>query len=93
VTFRNMAAAIKVFEATLLAPNSRFDRFLNGKGDALNTTKKSGLNLFVSKERASCHYGVAPAGTGYFLFGVVEKPGSDILPPNDEGSSRHGNRK
>jgi cytochrome c peroxidase len=28
---------------------------------------------------------VAPGGTGYFPFGVVEKPGADILPVTDKG--------
>jgi len=85
VTFRNMAAAIEVFEATLLTPNSRFDQFLAGKSDALNATEKFGLGLFVLKGCASCHNGVNLGGTGYFPFGVVEKPGSDVLPPNDKG--------
>jgi len=84
-TFRNMAAAIEVFEATLLTPNSRFDQFLNGKNDALNAAEKSGLGLFVSKGCASCHNGVNLGGTGYFPFGVVERPGSDVLPRNDKG--------
>ena len=85
VTFRNMASAIEVFEATLLTPNSRFDQFLGGKADALNQKEKSGLNLFMSKGCASCHGGVNLGGTGYFPFGVVERPGADVLPPNDKG--------
>src|SRR5579883_1249401 len=85
VTFRNMAAAIEVFEATLLTPNSRFDQFLTGRSNALNATEKAGLDLFLSKGCASCHNGVNLGGTGYFPFGVVEKPGSDVLPPNDKG--------
>lgn len=85
VSFRNMAGAIEVFEATLTTPNSRLDQFLNGKTDALNAKEKSGLDLFLSKGCAPCHSGVNLGGTGYFPFGVVEKPGADVLPPNDKG--------
>ncbi|HVW84056.1 MAG TPA: cytochrome-c peroxidase [Bryobacteraceae bacterium] len=85
VTFRNMAGAIEVFEATLLTPNSRLDQFLGGRTEALNAKEKAGLDLFLSKGCASCHGGVNLGGTGYFPFGVVEKPGSDVLPPNDKG--------
>ena len=85
VTFENMARAIEVFEATLLTPNSRFDNFLAGKPDALNATEKRGLELFMSKGCAPCHSGVNLGGQGYFPFGVVEKPGSEILPREDRG--------
>lgn len=85
VTFENMARAIEVFEATLLTPGSRFDRYLGGQMDALNATEQKGLDLFMSKGCASCHSGVNAGGTGYFAFGVVEKPGADLLPPSDKG--------
>lgn len=85
VTFENMARAIEVFEATLLTPESKFDHFLAGKTDALNAAEKRGLELFMSKGCAPCHSGVNLGGQGYFPFGVVEKPGSEILPKDDRG--------
>ena len=85
VTFENMARAIEVFEATLLTPESRFDHFLAGKTEALNAQEKRGLDVFMSKGCAPCHSGVNFGGQGYFPFGVVEKPGSEILPQNDRG--------
>jgi cytochrome c peroxidase len=85
VTFENMARAIEAFEATLLTPNSRFDQYLNGKTDALTELEKGGLNLFMTKGCAPCHNGVNLGGRAYFPFGVVEKPGSEILPRNDRG--------
>ena len=85
VTFENMARAIESFEATLVTPNSNFDQYLAGKTDALNANEKKGLDLFVSKGCVNCHNGVNLGGTGYFPFGVVEKPGSEILPPTDKG--------
>jgi cytochrome c peroxidase len=85
VTFENMAAAIEAFEATLLTPDSRFDQYLKGNGRALGAMEKQGLRLFMDKGCAACHGGVNVGGAGYFPFGVVEKPGLDILPPEDKG--------
>lgn len=85
VTFENMARAIEAFEATLLTPHSPFDRYLAGDQTALNAKETQGLSLFLSKGCVSCHSGVNLGGTGYFPFGVVEKPGAEILPRNDKG--------
>jgi cytochrome c peroxidase len=85
VTFENMARAIEVFEATLVTPNSKFDSFLAGKTNALNTTEKQGLQIFMSKGCSNCHAGVNLGGQGYYPFGVVEKPGAEVLPANDKG--------
>lgn len=85
VTFENMARAIEAFEATLLTPGSRFDQFLEGNGAALGAMEKRGLGLFMDRGCAACHAGANLGGTGYFPFGVVEKPGADILPPEDKG--------
>lgn len=85
VTFENMAAAIEAFEATLLTPDSRFDQYLKGNGRALGAMEKQGLRLFMDKGCSACHGGVNVGGAGYYPFGVVEKPGADILPPEDKG--------
>ena len=85
VTFENMARAIESFEATLITPGSRFDQYLGGKADALNAKEKEGLQTFMSKGCVSCHGGVNLGGTGYFPFGVVERPGANILPAGDKG--------
>ncbi|TCP42929.1 cytochrome-c peroxidase [Rhodovulum marinum] len=84
VTFDNMARAIEAFEATLITP-SPFDAFLNGDDMALTDIQKEGLELFVDKGCTTCHNGVNLGGNGYYPFGLVEKPGGDILPENDKG--------
>ena len=84
VTFDNMAKAIEAFEATLMTP-APFDRFLNGDETALDETQRKGLALFIDKGCSGCHAGVNVGGHGYYPFGVVEKPGSDVLPENDKG--------
>lgn len=85
VTFDNVTKAIEAFEATLITPGSRFDQFLEGDANALNAQEKEGLKLFMAKGCSACHNGINVGGTAYFPFGVIEKPGADILPPNDKG--------
>ncbi|WP_305046942.1 cytochrome-c peroxidase [Geoalkalibacter sp.] len=85
VSFDNMAKAIEVFEATLITPNSPFDRYLKGDGDALSAAEKAGLKTYMDKGCASCHNGVNLGGLGYFPFGVVERPAGDVLPEGDLG--------
>ncbi len=84
VTFDNMAKAIEAFEATLLTP-APFDAYLNGNADALSDDQKTGLALFMDKGCVSCHSGINVGGHGYYPFGLIEKPGAEVLPPNDKG--------
>lgn len=85
VTFDNITKAIEAFEATLITPASRFDQFLEGNADALTAQEKNGLSLFMDKGCSGCHNGINVGGEAYFPFGVVEKPGAEILPANDKG--------
>jgi cytochrome c peroxidase len=85
VSFDNMALALEAFEATLVTPDSRFDRWLLGDDGALDATERRGLELFVSSGCASCHNGRNFGGQSYFPFGVIERPGADILPLGDKG--------
>jgi cytochrome c peroxidase len=82
--FDNMAKAIEAFEATLITP-APFDAWLNGDDNAITADQKAGLDLFIDKGCASCHSGVNVGGHGYYPFGLIEKPGSEILPPGDKG--------
>ncbi len=84
VTFDNFAKAIEAFEATLITP-APFDAWLNGDDGAISTEQKQGLALFIDKGCSSCHSGINVGGEGYFPFGLIEKPGADVLPENDKG--------
>lgn len=84
LSYANMARALEAFETTLVTPNSRFDQFLTGK-DAIDDLELKGLSLFINKGCIACHSGVNFGGQAYFPFGVVEKPGADILPADDKG--------
>lgn len=85
VTFDNVARAIEIYEATLITPGARFDRYLSGDATALNDLERAGLRTFTMKGCMACHNGVNLGGQSYFPFGVVKKPGADILPPGDRG--------
>ena len=85
ITLGNVQKSIAVFEATLITPGAPFDRFLKGDANALSPTQKEGLTLFIDRGCASCHNGINVGGGMYAPFGVVEKPGADVLPPADKG--------
>lgn len=84
VSFDNMAKAIEAFEATLITP-APFDGWLNGDDAALSADAKAGLALFMDKGCSACHSGVNVGGHGYYPFGLIEKPGSEVLPAGDKG--------
>jgi cytochrome c peroxidase len=79
VTFDKMAEAIEVFEATLLTPDSAFDKYLKGDGKALNPQERNGLSKFIAKGCAACHGGINMGGTGYYKFGVKEHASEGIM--------------
>lgn len=85
ISLPNAQKAIAVFEATLITPNSPFDRYLAGQADALSPTQKQGLTLFMEKGCSNCHNGTNLGGGMYAPFGVAAKPGADLLPPGDKG--------
>ncbi len=85
VNFENVARAIEAFEATLITPASRFDQYLEGNAGVLTDQEKRGLSTFISTGCAACHAGVNLGGQAYYPFGVVERPGSEILPRQDKG--------
>ncbi len=85
VSFDNMAYALEAFEVSLTTPNSPFDRFLKGEDKALDDQQKKGLALFMDVGCSACHSGVNLGGQSYFPFGVIKKPGAEILPTGDKG--------
>jgi cytochrome c peroxidase len=85
ITFDNVRKAIALFEATLITPNAPFDHYLKGNEKALDANQKESLALFINKGSAACHNGINIGGGMYAPFGVVERPGADILPPGDKG--------
>ena len=65
---KNITDAIAEFEKTLLTPNSKFDKFLLGKGD-LAADEMRGWELFRSKGCVTCHAGKLLGGQSFELMG------------------------
>ncbi len=56
ITEENITKAIATFERTLVSPQSRFDKFISGKKDALSDSEINGLHLFRTKANCiNCH--------------------------------------
>ncbi len=63
--------AIAEFEKTLVTPYSRFDLWLLGKKDSLNTQELAGYKLFKESGCVACHNGPAVGGNSFQKMGVV----------------------
>ena len=68
--------AIATYERSLVTPNSRFDRWLNGDSTALTETELSGYRLFQSFGCISCHQGVNVGGNLFERHGIFRPLGS-----------------
>jgi cytochrome c peroxidase len=69
ITYPNVQKAIGAFERTLLTP-SRFDQFMNGKLDAIDSVEKAGMKIFLNSGCANCHNGVGMGGETMVKFGL-----------------------
>ena len=85
ITFDTVTRAIEVFEATLITPNSRFDRYVAGEQTVMNDEELRGLRHFINNGCVACHNGVNVGGAGYFPFGVVATPTEEVRPSGDRG--------
>ena len=72
VDIDRITTAIAAFEETLVTPNSRFDRWLNGDDAALTPVELEGYGLFKSSGCVACHNGPAAGGTSFRKMGVIE---------------------
>ena len=64
--------AIAAFEATLVTPDARFDRWLKGDKRALDADELRGWQLFKQSGCTACHYGAALGGQSFERMGVME---------------------
>ena len=63
--------AIATYERSLITPNSRFDRYLNGNTTAITAEEKEGYALFKSLGCRACHQGRNVGGNMFQKFGVM----------------------
>ncbi len=70
ITVRNISDAISTYEQTLITPNCRFDRYLQGDKQAINSDEEAGYKLFVSHNCVSCHTGINFGSESFEKMGV-----------------------
>jgi len=75
ISEQRLFMAIATFERTLIANNSRFDRYLRGDQTALNQLEQQGMQAFVEVGCAECHSG--PMLSDYQLH-VVGTPETSV---------------
>lgn len=66
----NITDAIAEFEKTLTTPNSRFDQYMMGDTQALDSHEKYGLMLFKKYDCQTCHAGEAMGGETFETMGM-----------------------
>lgn len=76
LTFENVTFAVAAFERTILADDSRYDRYAQGDRGALSESERRGLNLFRSlKTRCfECHNLPTFANPDFKVIGVPDPP-------------------
>lgn len=67
-----ITTAIAAFEETLVTPDSRFDKWLEGDKDALTKAELDGYKLFKSSGCTKCHNGPAVGGNSFEKMGVYK---------------------
>jgi cytochrome c peroxidase len=70
--------ALAAFQRSLATPNSRFDRYLRGEGDALAPAEEQGYRLFKSYGCIACHQGANLGGNLFQRVGIF----GDLFPPH-----------
>ena len=71
ITYDNLAHAIAAFERTLITKD-RFDQYMLGDTQALNSQEKAGLQAFINTGCTACHSGPTLGGTSYQKLGLVK---------------------
>lgn len=69
LTYGNIKKAIGAFERTLM-PKSKFDTYLEGDLEALDSNEIAGLETFLNAGCTTCHNGTALGGSMYQKFGL-----------------------
>ncbi len=72
IKINHVTQAIAEFEKTLVTPNSRFDQWLLGNGDAITKDEIAGYQIFKQSGCVICHNGVSIGGKSFQKMGVIE---------------------
>ncbi len=76
ITEQHVSHALASYVRTILAGNSRYDRYLNGEGDALTELERRGLEIFRGKGNCTdCHLGPNLTDEKFRNTGIAWKDG------------------
>ncbi|KIC94042.1 cytochrome-c peroxidase [Flavihumibacter solisilvae] len=82
VSVENISKALASFQRSLVANNSRFDRYMRGDKTAMSAREIEGMQLFISSGCARCHSGPMLSDYKTHVLGVAE---SELLSLPDSG--------
>lgn len=82
ITIDQVAKSLAAFQRTLIANNSRFDRYMRGDQSALSSREIEGMNLFISTGCARCHNGPMFSDFKTHVMGVAD---NEKLASSDSG--------
>jgi len=71
INYNNLKLAIGAYERMLVTP-TKFDDYLAGNNEALNTQEKEGLQTFISGGCITCHRGNVLGGNMFQKFGLMK---------------------
>jgi len=72
ISIERVTRALAAFEETLVSRPSRFDRFVQGQGEALTEQEIEGLHLFRTRARCmNCHHGPLLSDGQYHHTGLA----------------------
>ena len=76
ITEQDVSHALASYVRTILAGNSRYDRYLNGEGDVLTELERRGLEIFRGKGNCTdCHLGPNLTDEKFRNTGIAWKDG------------------
>lgn len=82
ITDTAISQALATFQRSLIANNSRFDRYMRGEKTALSGREINGMKLFISTGCARCHDGPMLSDYKPHVLGVID---NEKLPVSDSG--------
>ena len=74
VNERNLGRALAAFQRTLVAADSRFDRYMRGDTSAMTPEEVRGMDRFQSIGCVNCHNGPMFSDFSTHVLGVPDNP-------------------
>jgi len=85
ITAANISKALASFQRSLLANNSRFDKYMRGDKSAMSAREIEGMQLFINIGCARCHNGPMLSDYKTHVLGVAD---NEQLGVSDSGFQR-----